>query len=118
MKIALDFENVLTKNKGFDFANDLLNEGVEVHIITSRIGHIKSEQNRDLLKVVRDLNLPYSNVIFTLNKQGYFANHSGFKFYASDNMIDLQLVDKDVNCIPVFGNNNWISDCLDLVADR
>ena len=118
MKIALDFENVLTTNKGFDFANDLLNEGVEVYVVSSRIGHIKSNHNSDLLKVVRHLNLPYSNVIFTLNKQGYFANHSGFKFYLSDNMIDLQLVDKDVNSIPLFGNENWRSDCLDLVADR
>lgn len=116
MKVAIDFENTLTKFEVFEFANDLLNEGIEVHVLTSKIGHIKSDYNKDILKAARGLNIPYANVIFTNDKRDYFLSHKGYEFYLSDNLIDLQLVDGLVKTVPIFGNKNWKRECLGLVG--
>lgn len=118
MKVAIDFENTLTKFEVFEFANDLLNEGIEVHVLTSRIGHIKSDYNKDILKMARGLNIPYANLIFTNDKKDYFINHPIYEFCLSDNLIDLQLVDVLVKTVPIFGNKNWKRECLGLIGSK
>ena len=113
MRIAIDFENTLTKREVFNLANDLLNQGIEVTILTQRIGHINSFQNQDILKICRDLGLPYSSVVFTLDLVGYFRTSDYCEVYLSDNLINLQLVDSEVNCIQIFGNKDWENACLE-----
>lgn len=116
MRIAIDFENTLTKKRVINLANDLLNQGIEVTILTQRIGHIKSPQNQDILKVCRDLGLPYSSVVFTADLVGYFRTSDYSEVYLSDNLINLQLVDSEVNCIPVFGNKDWENEVLEALS--
>lgn len=118
MKVAIDFENTLTKFEVFEFANDLLNEGIEVHVLTSRIGHIKSDYNNDILKAARGLNIPYANVIFTSDIRGYFHNNQDIRVYLSDNLINLQLSLNWLTCVPIFGNKNWKRECFGLVERK
>lgn len=116
MRIAIDFENTLTKREVFNLANDLLNQGIEVTILTQRIGHIKSPQNQDILKVCRDLGLPYSSVVFIDDLKGYFGFTWNYYAYLSDNLANLQMCDLLVNCIPVFGNKDWENECLEALS--
>lgn len=113
MKIAIDFENTLTKKEVFDFANEMLNQGIEVYVLTNRTGHIQSDQNRDILKTCKQLRLSFFNVNFTHDLKGYFEGLPRFDFYLSDNLVNLQLAEKVVRCIPTFGNINWENECLE-----
>lgn len=115
MKIAIDFDS-FTNTQVFDFASDLLDEGVQVFILTNRIGHIKSDHNQDIERLCRRLSVSFNHAVFIEGIRIYFMNNS-FNCFLSGNLIDLQLVDGMVKTVPIFGNKNWKRDCLSLLGN-
>lgn len=64
-KISLDFDGVLSTNKGQDLASSLKDKGAILYIVTARNS---SAKNLDLFKVAELLQIPTNRIIFTNGK--------------------------------------------------
>jgi hypothetical protein len=111
MKVSFDFDGTLSRKDVQSLAKELVNEGHEVWIVTSRFSdeaakeknwHWIEGQNQKLFDVAQECGIKKENIHFTcMESKSYFLEGKGFIFHIDDD--DIELMD-------IFENNKFTSD--------
>lgn len=123
MKVSFDFDGTLSTFGLQEFAKELISQGIEVWIVTSRYPnkHRHDKLNRDLFKVADKLNIPKERIVFTswVDKAEYFLENPDFIFHLDDDFIEIELMEErcQVPGIPVFANVDWKEQALTLLNE-
>jgi len=101
MKVSFDFDSTLSRKDVQEFAKELVNEGHEVWIVTSRFDdesamkknwHWIKGQNQKLFDVAEDCGIKKENIHFTcMESKSIFIKNKGFAFHLDDD--DFELMD-------------------------
>jgi NADH pyrophosphatase NudC (nudix superfamily) len=136
MKVSFDFDNTLSRKDVQEFAKELVNEGHEVWIVTSRFDDETAEknlnksglfagvvnQNQKLFKVAEQCGIKKENIQFTcMESKSLFLEGKGFIFHLDDD--DIELMDIHENnkftgykCFPVHVDHfEWKETCKDIL---
>ena len=117
MKVSFDFDSTLTRMSVQKYAKELVERGLEVWIVTSRMGFGKEPNptwNDDLFEVARHVGIKKENIHFCcMANKSEFLKDKGFVFHIDDDNIELSFIktDTDVKPIYLFGNKYWRYDC-------
>jgi hypothetical protein len=111
MKVSFDFDGTLSRKDVQKLAKELVSEGHEVWIVTSRFSdeaakeknwHWIEGQNQKLFDVAGECGIKKENIHFTcMESKSYFLSGKGFIFHIDDD--DIELMD-------IFENNKFTSD--------
>lgn len=116
-KITIDFDGTLSKKTVQDFAKDVVSQGHDVWILTSR-NHEKYEQdktwNDDLYKVAKEVGIPLNRIHFcswfsTDTEKWQVLKGTDAILHLDDDWMELNSINKKTNTvgISVFGNSTW-----------
>jgi len=116
IKVSFDFDCTLDKIGVQAYAKELLDNGIDVWICTSRTCPENSENgwNDDLFLIADELGIKRDNIIFTNHEdKSNHLLHKNFKWHLDDDWIELNQLNKskDIVGISVFGNSTWKSKC-------
>jgi len=102
MKVSFDFDGTLSRKDVQDFAKSLLQSGIEVWIVTSRIAtepalakgwHWIERQNKELYDVAKIVGIKHENIIFTeFVDKIEFLKDKGFIFHIDDDVDELMAI--------------------------
>lgn len=127
MKVSFDFDSTLSRSDVQKFAKELVNEGLEVWIVTSRFDdetgmsknwHWIKGQNQRLFDVADECGIKRENIKFTcMESKSLFLEGKGFVFHLDDD--DIELMDilelKDV-CRPIHVDHfEWRESCRNIL---
>lgn len=93
-KVSFDFDDTLDRGDVQTYAQQLLNEGVEVWIVTAR--EDLPIDNRDLFSVSDRLGIPRNHIVFVSYrlKAEYFKNHPDFIWHLDNDFNELEHMEK------------------------
>lgn len=127
MKVSFDFDSTLDRKDVQQFAKELVNDGVEVWIVTSRCAtepalakgwYWVEKQNQELYDVAEEVGIPREKIVFTehVDKIEYLQG-KGFLFHIDDDMDELiEILNSKDPCKPINVNHfEWEQDCRKLV---
>ena len=128
-KVSFDFDGTLSEDNVEEFAKQLINDGYEVWIVTSRPSDedltntfqpwSKPNWNLDIWDTCERLNIPKEHVKFTSYVDKIeFLKGKGFIFHLDDDVDELVEIMNDIDepCYPVNVNHSeWKKTCLDLL---
>jgi hypothetical protein len=102
MKVGFDFDSTLSRKDVQEFAKELVNEGHEVWIVTSRFDdesamkknwHWIKGQNQKLFDVAEDCGIKKENIHFTcMESKSIFIKNKGFVFHIDDDVDELMAI--------------------------
>jgi hypothetical protein len=131
MKVSFDFDHTLSRKDVQDFAKELVNDGHEVWIVTSRFSdeaakekkwHWIEGQNQKLFDVAEECGIKKENIQFTcMESKSLFLKDKGFIFHLDDDDIELMdILDNNRytgdNCFPVHVEHfEWIENCQNIL---
>lgn len=112
MKVSFDFDKTLSRKDVQDFAKELVNDGHEVWIVTSRFDdetamekkwHWIKEQNQKLFDIADDCGIKRENIKFTcMESKSCFLEGKEFVFHLDDDDIELMdILENSDECFPV-----------------
>lgn len=120
-KISFDFDSTLDRDDVQSFAKELINEGVEVWIITSRFSPEQAIKkwankswNNDLFEVADKLGISRDHIAFTaMQNKSEFIKNKDFIFHLDDDWVENEFINEETKTIGIshFGNKNWKNDC-------
>ena len=131
MKVSFDFDSTLSRKDVQKFAKQLVDEGHEVWIVTSRFSdeaakekkwHWIEGQNERLFDVAEECGIKKENIQFTcMESKSYFLEGKGFIFHLDDD--DIELMDILENnrhtgdkCHPVHVDHfEWKETCQNIL---
>ena len=131
MKVSFDFDHTLSRKDVQSFAKELVDEGHEVWIVTSRFSdeaakekkwHWIEGQNQKLFDVAQDCGIKKENIQFTcMESKSYFLSGKGFIFHLDDD--DIELMDifesnkfDQSKCFPVHVDHfEWKETCRNIL---
>jgi hypothetical protein len=131
MKVSFDFDSTLSRKDVQVFAKELVSEGHEVWIVTSRFSdeagkeknwHWILGQNQRLFDVAEDCGIKVENIHFTcMESKSLFLEGKGFIFHLDDD--DIELMDilesnrsTEVKCFPVNVEHfEWKETCKEIL---
>jgi len=123
MKASFDFDSTLDRKDVQRFAKELVNDGVEVWIVTSRFTteyatekgwHWIDKQNRKLFRVADNIGVKREHIIFTcFQMKSEFIKDKGFVFHLDDDSDELiAILESGDSCKPVnVCHFDWERDC-------
>ncbi len=123
MKVSFDFDSTLDRPSVQDFAKELVNDGIEIWIITSRCTteyatekgwHWIDKQNLKLFRVADNLGIKRKHIIFTNHaSKSEFIKGKDFIFHLDDDSDELiEILESGDSCKPVNVNHfDWERDC-------
>ena len=123
MKVSFDFDSTLDRPSVQDFAKELVNDGVEVWIVTSRCTteyatekgwHWVDKQNRKLFRVADNIGIKREHIIFTNHvSKSEFIKGKDFIFHLDDDSDELiAILESGDSCKPSNVNHfDWERDC-------
>jgi hypothetical protein len=127
MKVSFDFDSTLDRPSVQDFAKELVNDGIEVWIVTSRISieYAKSnldefslsrvnKSNNELFRVADNLGIKREHIHFTNTQfKSDFLSNKNFIFHLDDDSDELiAILESGDSCKPVNVNHfEWERDC-------
>lgn len=129
-KISFDFDGCLERSHVQDFVS-ILNKSAmfEIWIVTSRYEDTSKysnmvltkdcEDNKDIFKVAKKLDIPRSRIVFTnMNYKYKFIDSMKFLWHLDDSQIELGFINKmtltkGISCL----KNTYIRKCLKLWKD-
>lgn len=127
MKVSFDFDGTLGRNDVQQFAKELIAEGHEVWIVTSRIStkpamekgwHWIKRQNEDLYKVAESVGIPKSRIVFTEHiDKIVFLKDKGFAFHLDDDDWELmKILESKDSCCPLHVDHfEWRESCREIL---
>jgi hypothetical protein len=127
MKVSFDFDSTLDRPSVQDFAKELVNDGVEVWIVTSRCTteyatekgwHWVDKQNRKLFRVADNIGIKREHIIFTNHvSKSEFIYNKNFIFHLDDDSDELiAILESGDSCKPINVDHfEWEQDCRKLV---
>ena len=131
MKVSFDFDSTLSRKDVQEFAKELVNEGHEVWIVTSRFDdetamiknwHWIKGQNQKLFDIADKCGIKRNNIKFTcMESKSYFLEGKEFVFHLDDD--DIELMDilesnkfTDDECFPVnVEHSEWKENCRNIL---
>ena len=132
MKVSFDFDSTLSRHDVQKFAKELVREGHEVWIVTSRISNEQSKieytdnytrdrvykSNRKLFRVADNVGIQRSNIQFmNFQMKSEFIKDKGFAFHLDDDTDELMdiIATKDP-CKSINVNHfEWEHDCREVL---
>jgi len=123
MKASFDFDSTLDRKDVQRFAKELVNDGIEVWIVTSRCTteyatekgwHWIDKQNRKLFRVADNIGIKREHIIFTcFQMKSEFIKDKGFVFHLDDDSDELiAILESGDSCKPVnVCHFDWERDC-------
>ncbi len=128
MKVSFDFDGTLSRKDVQEFAKELVNQGHEVWIVTSRFDdesamkknwHWIQGQNQNLFDVANDCGIKRENIKFTcMESKSIFLKDKGFIFHLDDDDIELMdiLETRDI-CRPLHVDHfDWKENCRNILS--
>jgi hypothetical protein len=125
-KVSFDYDGTLALPSVEEFAKELVDEGYEVWVVTSRVGDDdldKSFQpwkspdwNKDLWESCERIGIPKSRVKFTAFVDKItFLEGMGFTFHLDDDLYELTaIMESKDKCMPLnVGHSDWKRNCLE-----
>lgn len=107
MKVSFDFDSTLSKPNVQNYAKRLIEDGHEVHIVTSRTDMM---DNKDLFRISDELGIKRGHIHFVgLEGKWVTVGREQFDFHLDDDWIELNMIAKNTKtpAISVFGNSSW-----------
>lgn len=87
IKVSFDFDYTLTEPEIQKYALELIERGIEVHIVTARF---ENENNSELFRIAKLLNISKENIHFTSHRPKVeFFKNSNFLFHVDDDPDEL-----------------------------
>jgi len=131
MKVSFDFDHTLSRKDVQVFAKQLVDDGHEVWIVTSRFSdeaakekkwHWIEGQNQKLFDVAEECGIKKENIQFTcMESKSLFLKDKGFIFHLDDDDIELMdILDNNRytgdNCFPVHVEHfEWKENCQNIL---
>jgi hypothetical protein len=133
MKVSFDFDSTLSRKDVQLFAKELVSEGHEVWIVTSRFSdeaaddkdrkwHWIKGQNQRLFGVAEDCGIKVENIHFTnMESKSLFLEGKGFIFHLDDDDIELMdILESNLHienkCFPVNVEHfEWKETCRNIL---
>ena len=128
MKVSFDFDGTLGRKDVQKFAKELVAQGHEVWIVTSRCAtepalakgwHWVERQNNELYAVADEVGIPRERIAFTEHVDKIeFLRGKEFVFHLDDDPDELMAILRDGEpCRPVnVDHMDWLLDCARLVT--
>ena len=128
MKISFDFDNTLTRPSVQEFATQLIHEGHEVWIVTSRYSeegapdNLKNNvrlSNRDVFEVAEDCGINLNHIHFTnMEFKVKFLEENNFLIHVDDDLSELFEIRTHANkCIPINVDfTSWREECINQIT--
>lgn len=106
--ITVDFDDTLSRPDVRKFVKELMNEGINVWVLTSRYDDLHKHRypqnptNEDLYKVTDDLGIPRGNIRFQcMRPKAEYLINSNVVLHLDDDFIELYDINRLTNTIPV-----------------
>jgi hypothetical protein len=127
MKVSFDFDGTLSRKDVQEFAKELVNDGYEVWIVTSRIAtepalakgwHWIERQNQELYDVAQECGIPRERIQFTeFVDKIEFLKGKEFIFHLDDDIDELiAILESDDNCQGLNVDHfDWKNNCKSLL---
>lgn len=134
-RVSFDFDSTLTRPDIKEFAQEIINQGIDVWIVTSRfnddpstfdenipswIKAFKSPTvNNDLREMAEELGIPDDRIIYTnMELKSEFFKDTDFVWHLDDDWVEIKEINDTTNVIGItqVGNKNWKEDCLALLT--
>ena len=127
MKVSFDFDSTLSRKDVQEFAKELVNEGHEVWIVTSRFDdesameknwHWIKGQNQKLFDVAVECGIKLENIHFTcMQSKSVFLEGKDFVFHLDDDDIELMdILETKDNCKPIHVDHfEWKETCRNII---
>lgn len=126
-KISFDFDSTLDREDVQEFAKQLVKDGHEVWITTSRFDTESSlkkgwwwieKNNQQLYEVADECGISRDNIAFTaMIDKIKFLEGKDFLFHLDDDEVELELIqESDDNCVGVWVElKDWKETCINLI---
>lgn len=127
-KISFDFDGTLARKDIQQFAKELINEGHDVWIVTSRCAtepalekgwHWVEKQNQELYDVAKEVGIPREKIVFTehVDKIVYLEG-KGFIFHIDDDPDELWEIVKSGDPCKVVNaeHSDWLVHCKEILG--
>ena len=115
MKVSFDFDSTLDRPVVQDYAKSLIQDNIEVWIVTSRMSKVNTDWNKDLFLVADKLGILKENIVFTeMSDKFEFFKDKDFIWHLDDDWVELNLINehcKDTWGFGCFGNSVWKNKC-------
>jgi hypothetical protein len=127
MKVSFDFDHTLSRKDVQVFAKQLVDDGHEVWIVTSRFSdeaakeknwHWIEGQNQRLFYVAEECGIKKENIQFTcMESKSVFLKDKGFIFHLDDDDIELMDIFESKNsCRAIHVDHfEWKETCQDIL---
>ena len=123
MKVSFDYDSTLSRRSIRRFAKFLIQEGIEVWIVTSRNLH-NNIMNKDLFRDALHINLPTHHIHFTEmeDKVIFFKEHNDFLFHLDDDEDEIKMINEQTNvkgilCWPI-KDLSWKEKCMEIINEK
>lgn len=126
-KISFDFDGTLARKDVQEFAKQLVDDGHDVWIVTSRTDtevalkkgwYWTERQNQELYEVAELVGIPREKIVFTeYVDKIVFLKDKGFLFHLDDDEDELIcILESGDSCAPLHANHfSWKENCLELL---
>ncbi len=130
MKVSFDFDSTLSRKDVQEFAKQLVDEGHEVWIVTSRFDdesamsknwHWIKGQNKRLFDVADECGIKHENIKFTcMESKSIFLKDKGFIFHLDDDDIELMdILESKDSCRPIHVDHfEWKETCKSILKNN
>lgn len=124
MKVSFDFDSTLSRKDVQEFAKQLVNEGHEVWIVTSRFDDESAMkknwnwivgQNQKVFEIAEYCGIKTEHIKFTcMESKSLFLKYKGFVFHVDDDVIELMdILESRDKCFPVNVDHfEWKETCI------
>ena len=124
MKVSFDFDETLSFKSVQEYAKELIEKGIEVHIVTSRYENrddydfVWENGHNDLFKVADNLGIPRENIHFTnMEDKFHFFLDKDFIWHLDDNNVELLCININTKTKGIDRvKSNWKQKCEELIS--
>ena len=123
MKVSFDFDSTLSRPDVELYAKELVERGIEVWIVTSRLGFGKEPNptwNDEVFEAAKRVGIKKEHIFFTcMANKSEFLDGKGFVFHLDDDNIELSFIRTDTDVAPIFLYHNkfWRMDCENALSN-
>lgn len=127
-KVSFDYDGTLALPSVEEFAKELVEQGYDVWVVTSRVGDDDLENsfqpwrtpdwNRDLWESCERIGIPKDNVVFTSFKEKIdYLKDKDYIFHLDDDLYELTaIMESGDSCRPLnVGHFDWKNNCLEVL---
>ena len=129
MKVSFDYDGTLALPHVEEFAKELVEQGYEVWVVTSRVSEddsilhpwTKPDWNKDLWESCERIGIPKDRIKFTAHEDKItFLEGMGFVFHLDDDLHELiSIMESKDSCQPLnVGHFDWQKNCLEVINKK